>query len=66
MSISSEKAVFVTHVDKNGRLKDGKERFDCVHCGGESYITDSSVTPVGVQHFDYKCTDCNEEWHESY
>lgn len=64
--MNSEKAIFTTHVNSKGRLQNGKEMFECGHCGGEAYIVDSTVTPRGVQHYDYRCTDCSEEWHESY
>lgn len=62
----NDKAIFTTHVDSKGRLKDGKEKFECPYCCGDSYIFDSSVSPSGVQQFHYECTDCQQEWQEIY
>jgi transcription elongation factor Elf1 len=64
--MNPEKAIFTTHVNARGQLKDGKERFECGHCGGKAFIHDSIVLPNGVQHYTFQCTDCNEEWNESY
>lgn len=64
--IELTKAVFTTHIDSKGKLKDGKERFDCPKCNGEAYIKEQSVLPNGFQHFEFVCTDCTETWHESY
>ena len=33
-----DKAIFTAHVDKNGKLKEGKEIFECPHCKGECFI----------------------------
>ena len=64
--MNPEKAIFTTHIDSRGRLRDGKEKLECPKCNGECYILDSHVTPGGIQHFTYNCTDCNEEWNECY
>lgn len=61
------KAVFETHIDGKGRLQDGKEKFDCPHCGGECFIKYESISPGGgVQLFENECTDCGKIWEESF
>lgn len=64
--MDDSKAVFVSHIDKKGRLQEGKEVFTCPKCSGQCFIYDSHVTPSGIQHFTYNCTDCQEEWEEVY
>lgn len=64
--MENSKAVFSVHVDRKGRLQDGKEIFDCPHCNGQCYEVESSVTPSGIQHFTYHCTDCEQTWNETY
>ena len=61
------KAIFTTHIDNRGRLQDGKEMFDCPHCGGEYFIKNQSISPGGsVQLFENECTDCGKIWEESF
>lgn len=62
----SDKAIFTTHIDRYGRLKEGKEMHDCPHCNGQCYISNETVTPSGVQILEYECTDCMESWTETY
>jgi DnaJ-class molecular chaperone len=64
--MDANKAVFTTHIDNIGRLKDGKERHECPHCNGECFIKNQSVSPTGAQAFTFECTDCSETWDETY
>jgi hypothetical protein len=64
--MENSKAVFTTHINAKGRLQDGKERHECPKCNGQCFVLDSHVTPSGVQHFTYNCTDCGEQWNETY
>lgn len=60
------KAIFTTHIDSRGRLQNGKEIFDCPKCNGQCYIKNESVSPHRTQTLEYECTDCQEEWTETY
>lgn len=64
--MNPEKAIFTTHINSRGQLKEGKEYFECPHCKGEGYMMSGLTHPNGTQHYEFHCTDCQEEWHESY
>lgn len=61
-----DKVIFVTHINSKGQLREGKQVFKCPHCGGECFVAESYVTPRGIEHSTFNCTDCDEEWEETY
>lgn len=64
--MDNSKVIFETHIDRWGRLKEGKEKYECPKCNGDAHIANSIVLPNGVQHYEFTCTECGEEWPESY
>lgn len=64
MELNSNEVVFYTHVDKNGKINEGKERFECYECGGSAYIENGYSTPRGTEIINFYCSSCQHEWTE--
>lgn len=59
--------IFQTHINKDGKICEGKERFECPYCKtSNAHIAESHTDPRGNQYLTFDCVECSECWQEIY